>query len=62
LFVRHSPRGSGAAFGGMSTNIEIHSDVIVSFGIEKGALIALIVVVIAVVVTFVFFSRRHQRQ
>ena len=46
----------------MSTNIQAHSDVIVTFGVEWSTLIALIVVFIAVVVAFIFFARRRRRQ
>jgi hypothetical protein len=46
----------------MSTNIQTHSDVIVTVGVEKTTLIALIAVLIAVVVAFIFFARRRQRQ
>ena len=46
----------------MSTNIQEHSDLIVSFGVEWSTLIALTAVLIAVVVAFIFFARRRQRR
>jgi hypothetical protein len=41
---------------------EPHSDVIVTFGVERGTLIALIAVSVAVIVAIIFFARRRQRK
>ncbi len=49
-------------FGSMNTNIQAPSDVVVTVGVEWGALIVLIAVVIVVVVAFIFFARRRRRQ